>query len=179
MNKNNFEQYSDLEAKILKELQKNCRTNLGEIGKKCGCSRYKVARVMKELEEKGIIVGYSAIINPKKMNLNYYIVLIKRSSIPVDEEFLKKLPVRDITDILPKTPDSVDLGDTHYLHGCYDWVITFTADDISNAKEFCNLMLRVFHKYIDRLELLEIVNSIRITGHRIKQEKVTAEVSKT
>lgn len=178
MVKSGFEHLSDLEFKILRELQNNCRKNFDDIGKKCGCSRYKVTRVMKKLEERGIILGYSAIINPKKMNLNYYIILLKRTSIPVEEEFLKKLPVKDITDILPAAPESVILEDTHYLHGCYDWITTFYADDISNAKEYANLMLKVFHKYIDSLELLEIVNSIRIVGHRIKQEKVTIEVSK-
>jgi len=37
-------QKSNIEDKILKELQNNCRQNLDEIGKKCGCSRYKVGR---------------------------------------------------------------------------------------------------------------------------------------
>ena len=73
MAKQNNAQNSNLEEKILKELQKNCRLNLDEIGKKCGCSRYKVSRVMKKLEENNTIVGYSAIINPTKIKLKYFI----------------------------------------------------------------------------------------------------------
>ena len=82
MNRSDNAQISNIDEKILNELQKNCRMNLDEIGKKCGCLRYRVARVMKKLEKNGSIIGYSAIINPNKMNLKYYLLLIKRSSIP-------------------------------------------------------------------------------------------------
>jgi DNA-binding Lrp family transcriptional regulator len=176
MNRQNIAQISNLEEKILNELQKNCRLNLDEIGKKCGCSRYKVARVMKKFEENKTILGYSAIINPKKMNLKHYILLIKRTSIPVEEDYLKKLPISDLTDLFPGTKINVKFENTCYIHGKYDWMTTFITDDISNAKEFCRQILKDFHKYVDNVELVETVLPIRMCGFRIPQNKQILDI---
>ena len=161
---------SNIEEKIIIELQKNCRKNLDEIGKKCGCSRYKVARVMKELEDKGIILGYSAIINPKKLNLNQYFLLFKRTSVPIGDEILNKLPVNNVTDIIPVVKSNIKNLSTHYVHGEFDWLTSFTAKDISDAKDFSNQILKMFHKYIENLILLEIVAPIRIHGFKVNQK---------
>lgn len=176
MNIQKITQISNLEDKILNELQKNCRLNLDEIGKKCGCSRYKVARVMKKFEENKVILGYSAIINPKKMNLKHYILLLKRTTRPMEEETLKKLPIVDVTDMFPGTKIDVKFQNTYYLHGKYDWMTTFTTDDISHAKEFCREILRRYHQYVENVELIETVLPIRIEGFRIPDPKKLHEI---
>jgi hypothetical protein len=53
---------------------------------------------------------------------------------------------------------------TLYVHGNYDWVFAFTAKDISNAKDFCNKIIKYFNKYVNELELLEIVYPFRMNG---------------
>jgi DNA-binding Lrp family transcriptional regulator len=172
----NNAQISNLELKILNELKKNCRANLDDIAKKCGCSRYKVGRVIKKFEDNNTIIGYSAIINPGKIKLKHYILLIKRTKLPLDEDFLKKLPVNETTDVLPEIKVNIDHNELLYVHGNFDWVASFTTEDISNAKEFCNQILRVYHKYVDRLELLEIVKPIRINGFKISQTNIMSDV---
>jgi DNA-binding Lrp family transcriptional regulator len=174
MNIHNNEQKSNLEGKILNELQKNCKLKLTEIGKKCGCSRYKVGRVIKELEENKIIIGYSAITNPNEMNLKYYILLVKRTSLPLSEDIVKKLPVGKFTDLLPEI--NIKIKDTLYVHGYYDWVITFTADNISKAKELCNRILEGYSKYIESVELLELVLPLRLDGIRIYQPEQKSKI---
>jgi Lrp/AsnC family leucine-responsive transcriptional regulator len=176
MNQSNNAQMSNIEKKILNELQKNCRLNLDEIGKKCGCSRYRVGRIMKKLENNGSIIGYSAIINPNKINLRYYLLLIKRSSIPVDDITLNRLPVNEISDLLPEGVTNIKLEDTLYLHGDFDWITTFTSNDISYAKEYANQILKVFHKYVDHITLLETVTPIRIKGLQISRSKQVPEI---
>ena len=164
----------DCERKILAELQKNCRSNLDEIAKKCGCSRYTVGRFMKKLEENNTILGYSAIVNPNKENLKHYMVIIKRSSHPVDEEILKKLPVGDISDLIPGV--DVYLKDTLYVNGVYDWITTFTSDDIFNAKEYCNKILKMYGKFVEKVDLLEVVTQVRINGFRAPQARQIKEI---
>lgn len=176
MNKHDIAQNLNLEKKVLIELRKNCRLNLDDIGKKCGCSRYKVRKVMKKLEDNKTILGYTTIIDPKKLNLKHYIVLIKKTKIPVAAETLKKLPVNDITDLLPNTEININLEDTSYLHGNYDWFTSFTTDDISNAKEFCNQILKIFHKHVANIELLETVMPIRTNGLRISHPDQIPEI---
>jgi Lrp/AsnC family leucine-responsive transcriptional regulator len=168
----NNAQKSNIEDKILNELQKNCRQNLDEIGKKCGCSRYKVGRFIKKLEDNNMILGYSAILNPIKTKEKHFILLIKRTSHPIDEEVLNKLPLSSGMDILPDLKNK--LLDTYYVHGIYDWVITFLADDLSDAKDFCNKILKFYNKYVERLDLLETVGPLRKNGFRIPEdEKIT------
>jgi len=52
---------------ILKILQKNGRISMKNLGKKVGLSAPAVSERVKKLEEKGIIEGYRAVVNPKKM----------------------------------------------------------------------------------------------------------------
>ena len=157
-----YAQNSKLVEKILKELQKNCRLNLDEIGKKCGCSRYKVAKIMKELEKKNVIVGYSAVVNPTKTNLNYFILLVKRTSQPFDEDMIKRIPFTREVDFVPNV--NINSIATLYVHGSYDWVLAFTAPSIAEAKEFCNKIFKYYSKYIENLELLTIVAPFRMNG---------------
>jgi DNA-binding Lrp family transcriptional regulator len=170
MNKKKIAQNSNCEEKILNELEKNCRLNLDEIGKKCDCSRYKVSRYIKKLEDNKTILGYSAIINPHKTNLKHYILLIKRTNLPLEEDLIKKLPVISGDDIIPDI--KINLNDTLYVHGNYDWVITFKTNDISNAKDFCNKILKFFNKFVESLELLETVAPIRINGFKIPKSEI-------
>jgi len=176
MNKPNNTQNSNLEEKILKELQKNCRLNLDEIGKNCGCSRYKVARIIKKLEENNIIVGYSAIINPIKTNINHFILLVKRTTHPFDEEMVKKIPFTSEIDFVPNV--NISSIATLYVHGTFDWVLAFTAPDIADAKEFCNKIFKHYSKYIENLELLEIVAPFRMNGFIMASTEEIEEMAK-
>jgi DNA-binding Lrp family transcriptional regulator len=53
----------DIDAKILIQLQENARLSFREIGKSVGVSTPTVSSRVKVLEEKGVIKGYSAIID--------------------------------------------------------------------------------------------------------------------
>jgi Lrp/AsnC family leucine-responsive transcriptional regulator len=176
MNNQILSKNSNLEKKILNELQKNCRMNLDEIGKKCGCSRYKVAKVMKKFEKNNTILGYSAIINPIKINLKLFILIVKRSSVPFDEDMLKRIPTTLETVFKPHV--DITIIDTLYVHGTYDWIITFSADNISIAKEFCNKCYKYFSKYIDNLELLEIVAPFRIRRFPVASPEEMKDLTK-
>lgn len=58
----------EIDQKILDLLLTNARSTLSEIGDTLGISRVAVKNHMDALEEKGIIEGYTVIINPQKMN---------------------------------------------------------------------------------------------------------------
>ncbi|KYK21473.1 hypothetical protein AYK24_09060 [Thermoplasmatales archaeon SG8-52-4] len=175
-NEYNNDYISELEIKVLNELQKNCRANLEDIGKKCGCSRYKIGRIIKKFEDNKTIIGYSAIINPKKINLKHYLLLVKRTNVPLDDSIIKKLPINIVSDLLPDYEVDINLQDTFYLHGNYDWISTFTADDISKAKEYANQILKYFYKFVEKVDLLETVRPIRINGFIIPHDKSVPEL---
>jgi DNA-binding Lrp family transcriptional regulator len=176
MNKNDNEKNSNIEEKILEELKKNCKLTADEIGKKCGCSRYKVTRVIKKLEENNIIKGYTVVLNPLKLNFKHFIILMKRSSLPLDPELIKKNPLPRITEFVPGT--NVKSVASLYVHGDYDWVLAFTAKDLAEAKNFFNQLLKLYNKYVDDLKLLEVVGPLRMNGFEILTEDELQEMMK-
>ena len=63
----NIEGLDALDNKILEVLKKNARATFSEIGEIVGLSRVAVKNRMEAMENRGVIQGYSAIINPAKM----------------------------------------------------------------------------------------------------------------
>ncbi len=56
-----------VDVKILHILQENCRGSLAEIGKQVGVSPPTILERVKKLEAKGIIRGYQALLDAKKL----------------------------------------------------------------------------------------------------------------
>ncbi|SHK09434.1 Lrp/AsnC family transcriptional regulator [Tepidibacter formicigenes] len=56
--------------KIIEVLQKDGRISMKDLGKIVGLTSPAVSERVKRLEECGIIEGYKAVINPKKLNKN-------------------------------------------------------------------------------------------------------------
>ena len=57
------------EKSVLEELKKNAHDSINEIANRCGFSRQKVWRIIKNLEEERTIWGYTAIVNNQKKGL--------------------------------------------------------------------------------------------------------------
>lgn len=55
------------EAKILAVLEEDAQCSYGEIASKVGVSKPTVRKYIDKLEEEGVIVGYSAEVDPKKI----------------------------------------------------------------------------------------------------------------
>lgn len=73
----------DIDAKIISLLQKNAREAFATIGKQVELSAPAVGKRVKQLEEKGIIQGYSLNLNHKKLGITtkvYIILKIHQSS---------------------------------------------------------------------------------------------------
>jgi Lrp/AsnC family transcriptional regulator, leucine-responsive regulatory protein len=65
-----LESKPELDAKdwqLLEALQRDARTGYAELGRKIGLSAPAVAERVKQLEEAGVITGYRAQINPKRL----------------------------------------------------------------------------------------------------------------
>ncbi|GAE37214.1 transcriptional regulator [Halalkalibacter akibai JCM 9157] len=58
----------EIDKSILIELQHNARISVTELGKKIGLSTPAANERLKKLEEKEVIEGYRAVINPEKVN---------------------------------------------------------------------------------------------------------------
>jgi len=143
----------DDERKILYELLKDSSQSINVIAKKLGFSRQKVWRIIRQLEKNNTIWGFTAVIDEKKIKKKSYIILIKRTTEPLSEELTSNIIKRNIEPAAKKLGAVID--SSFYVHGIYDWVICLLAEDIANAKQFCDVLLRSYPGYIADIQILE------------------------
>ena len=161
MPKNSREQIDADEKKVIRELQKSSKESIDKIAKRCGFSRQKVWRIIKRLEKNKTIWGYYAVVDNEKLDMKRYIMLIKRSNKPIGDAINK---IIDLTMHFKGEEIDVDVICSSYLHGHYDWMLIFTANDIKNAKKFSELLTKEYQHVISEIHLLEDIFSVKKCG---------------
>jgi DNA-binding Lrp family transcriptional regulator len=129
--KNKTELITEDEKKVLDSLEKNGKESIDEIAKRCGFSRQKVWRIIKHFEENKTIWGYVGIQNEDVKGLSHFILLVKRSSLPIGLEFKKGLINGKLDSMLP---ENVKIESIYLTHGTYDGMVTFYAPNLVTAK---------------------------------------------
>jgi Lrp/AsnC family leucine-responsive transcriptional regulator len=147
------------EQKVLAELRKNANENIDVIAKHLGFSRQKVWRTIKRLEQQRLIWGYTVIVDEKKNNLHHYTFLMKRSAAQLMEKVVNTITSRKLEEIVADLGVTID--SSYYVHGEYDWIITFTAGDIIEAKKFCESVYSLYPGVIEKTILLETLFVIK------------------
>jgi Lrp/AsnC family leucine-responsive transcriptional regulator len=153
------EQMNKDEKIILAELQKNAQESIDMLAKRCGFSRQKVWRIVKRLEKTRLIWGYSAIIDEKKNDMNHYTILIKRTTKKLDEKTIDIITSRKLEDIVESIGATIE--NSYYVNGEYDWIITFTAWNLVQAKKFCESLLALHAGVIEKTILLETLFAVK------------------
>ena len=161
MPKSSRKQIDDDEKKVIAELEKNSKESIDKIAKKCNFSRQKVWRIIKRLEKNKTIWGYHAVIDNEKINMKNYIMLLKRTNEPIGASIDKIL--KDSLDQIGEQV-GVNVQVNSYLHGIYDWMFCFTAEDIRHAKKFSEILTCEFSKYISEIHILEEIFPLRKCG---------------
>jgi len=147
------------ERKILAELQKNSNENIDTIAKHCGFSRQRAWKIIKQLEKNHLIWGYAAIVDEEKKGLFHFIMLITKNMRQLDKKMkdrIDSIKIEDFTSTLGITIESSCL-----VNGNYDWVISFTAPDIIQAKKFCDSFYEGFPGIIKHIDLLQTLVFVR------------------
>jgi DNA-binding Lrp family transcriptional regulator len=159
MSKSSREQIDQDEKKILSELVKNSKENIDTIAKHSGFSRQKTWRFIKRLEEKGLIWGYTAVFNVEKIGLTHFMMMVKRTTKQLEEKTADRIISRKLEDIAAGL--GVTIESSFYVHGEYDWVITFTAEDIRQAKKFSDSLIAFHPDIIEKITIMQTLMFIR------------------
>jgi DNA-binding Lrp family transcriptional regulator len=159
MSKSSKDQMDLDEKKVLSELVKNANKNIETIAQLCKFSKQKTWRIIKRLEAKELIWGYTAIFNEDKMGLKHFMVLIKRSMKRLDETTINKIVSRKLEDLIRDI--GVTIESSSYVHGDYDWVITLTAKDIIQAKKFSDSLVELHPGIIENVTIVETLIFIK------------------
>ena len=159
MSKSSRDQIEQDEKKLLSELVKNSNENIETIAKHCGFSRQKTWRFIKQLEAKGLIWGYTAIFDEEKIGLTHFMLMVKRTTKQLEEKTVNIIISRKMEDLAAEI--GITIESSSYVHGEYDWVITFTAEDIKQAKKFSDSVIALHLDDIEKITILQTLMFIR------------------
>jgi DNA-binding Lrp family transcriptional regulator len=171
MAKSSKDQIEQDEKKILSELIENSKENIDTIAKRCRFSRQKAWRMVKQVEAKGLIWGYTAIVDREKLGLQKFVLSIKRSDKAVEKKSMTEI----VYDRLEKTISKlgVTIESSYFIYGEYDWILIFIAENLNDAKKFTDILLSAYPGVVDKVNLSQILYIQR--DHRIAnpdQEKL-------
>ncbi|MGG0738230.1 Lrp/AsnC family transcriptional regulator [Niallia taxi] len=118
----------EIDQNILIHLQENARISMTELGKKIGLSTPATNERVKKLEEKEVIKGYRAIINPEKLNKNVTaFILFDTKQGQKFKDFCKEQP---------------EVVECHRLAGQYSYLVKVVTESVKLLEEFIDASLR-------------------------------------
>jgi DNA-binding Lrp family transcriptional regulator len=150
------------DRKILDVLMQNARQSLIEISDKTGLSRQTIQKTLQKLEKDNVIWGYQPIIDEQKKGLKEYIILIKRTTKPIDEKLLDKIISNKQEEVVLKM--GIKYVTTLYTHGNFDIILIFIALDIKEVKKFIEYLKSIYSDYFADVQLLETLFTVRKQG---------------
>jgi len=149
------------ENKILSALKQNARGSIEDIAKKYRFSRQKVWRIIKRLEETKKIWGYYTVVDDEKLDRKRYIILIKRSTEPIDDAIQK---IIELTIHEQGQKIGVEVETSSYLHGRYDWMFIISAEDIRSLKRFTHALIKEYQIWISEVHILDEIFPVKKSG---------------
>ena len=149
------------EKKVVAELQNNANESIDKLAKRCGFSRQKVWRIIKKLESNKTIWGYHAVVDNDSLQMKSYILLLKKTNKPASE-LVNIIVSRELEKRAKEL--GVTIESSGYLHGLYDWMITFVTEDIRQAKQFVELFNQLYQTYVSEVVLHEEIFPLKSCG---------------
>lgn len=115
------------DAEILHQLTQDGRMSVHDLSNEVHLSQTPVARRVKKLEEEGIIKGYTALIDEKKLGFTFSVFVSVRLERQIDEE-LARFETRVVA-----LPEVVDCW---LMTGNHDYLLRVVTRDIEEFEKF-------------------------------------------
>lgn len=117
----------DIDRKILRALQEDGRITNNALAQKCGLSNAACYERVRRLRESGVILGYTALLDPEKLDralLVFIEVLLDRTT---DDAFAA------FADHVRKLPDVIEC---HMVAGGFDYLLKVRVADMAAYRVF-------------------------------------------
>jgi len=148
--------------KLLKILQQNSNHSIEHLAKNCGFTTQKLLRIKKRLEKNNIIWGFSAVTDYKNIDLKHFTALFKRTANPLSKEVVQDVTKGFLEDRFPE--GKIIIENVLYVHGEYDWIISFFAPDTLTMKKFCDKLIKIYGDFIASYSVHQTIIPIRKQG---------------
>ncbi|MEA3318695.1 MAG: Lrp/AsnC family transcriptional regulator [Bacillota bacterium] len=117
----------EIDQGILRHLQENARMSMTELGKRVGLSTPATNERVKKLEDKEVIKGYRAIVDPEKLDKNVTaFILFDTKQGKKFRDFCREHPV---------------VVECHRLAGQYSYLVKVVAQSVKVLEEFIDATL--------------------------------------
>lgn len=121
--------------KLLNILRRNARLSNADIAAMLGASESEVAEEISGLEQSGIIMGYSAIINEEKVDENGVTAIIELKITPIKD--------RGFDDLAHTIMEYEEVDSVFLLSGANDLSVTISGSSLRNVALFVSERLAV------------------------------------
>ncbi len=108
--------------RILEELQRDGRVSLAELGRRVGLSSPAVAERLRRLEGEGVITGYRAMIDPRKLGYGLGVAIRIRPA------------PRQLADVAQLAQDTPEVIECHRVTGDDCYVMTAYVRDVEHLE---------------------------------------------
>jgi len=158
MAKRSREQVEIDEKRVIEELQVHAKDSIDDLAKRCNFSGPKVRRIIKNLEDTQTLWGYHAVTDYEKIGLREFILLVKKTTKPMDD-VAEKIISRNIEAKAKEL--GIMIGSSFYLNGAYDWIICFTGVDLRHAKKFEGELIKMYKNNVQETQILENIFTVK------------------
>src|SRR4051812_49215081 len=122
-----FDVVDPTNRKLLTELQEDARLTLAELGRRVGLSPPAVAERLARLEEDGVILGYRAVVAPRRLGFALPAILRIR---PAPRE------IKKVAELAQRTPEVVEC---HRITGDDCFIMKLHLRDVDHLEEVIDL----------------------------------------
>ena len=116
-----------LDIKILHQLTRDGRMSVNDLSGTVHLSQTPVARRLKKLEDEGVIKGYTALIDEKKLGFTFSVFVSVRLERQIDEELAR------FEERIEALPEVVDCW---LMTGNHDYLLRVVTRDIEEFEKF-------------------------------------------
>lgn len=121
----------EIDVRLLKILQENCKLNFTQIGNQLGIAESTIRYRIDRLEKRGIITNYIALINPRKVGLSITAIM------------MIKVNPQKIEEISPQLATFKELRHLFRTTGQYDMISVVNARDISHLNKVMSKIKKI------------------------------------
>ena len=89
----------------------------------------------------------------------HFTLMVTRTMKQPEEKIVETIVSRKTEDIA--TEVGVTIESSYYTHGKYDWIMAFTAENLTQAKKFSDTLIALHPGYIKEITLLQTLMFVR------------------
>jgi Lrp/AsnC family leucine-responsive transcriptional regulator len=138
-----FERIDETDARILELLQRDGRESYAEVGQAVGMSGPSAHERVKKLEGRGVIRGYSALVDPTLLGYGVLAFI-----------FIKQVPGTIATDMTGDFIGIDEIEECHHLAGEADYLLKVRATDTRHLERVLHSIQQVAHVFTTETQVV-------------------------